>query len=106
MPGHELETEPIVNHDETPRGQCYTLTVDACTRRREGGTEPRPEGLLGMEGAVAGTAPMSKMVSLTLTSQSRRWSSLPFETPNATLPKILDKIGSKADETGASGVPN
>jgi hypothetical protein len=69
-------------------------------------TEPRPEGLLGMEGAVAGTAPMSKIASLTLTSHSRRWSSLPFETPNATLPQILDKIGSKADETGASGVPN
>ena len=60
----------------------------------------------GMEGAVASTAQGSKIALVTLTSHSRRWISLPFETPNATLPQILNKIGTKADETGASSVAN
>jgi hypothetical protein len=67
------------------------------------------EFLLGpfrMEGAVASTTPRSKMALLALTRHSRRWSSLPLETPNATLPQILNKVGTKAHETGASGVPN
>ena len=60
----------------------------------------------GMEGAVASMAQGSKIALVTLTSHSRRWISLPFETPNATLPQILNKIGTKADETGASSVAN
>jgi hypothetical protein len=46
------------------------------------------------------------MVLLTLPSHGGHWRALPFKTPDATLPQILDKVGSKADETGAPSVSN
>ena len=44
--------------------------------------------------------------SLTLTCHGRIRSALPLKAPNAALPQILDKVGSKASEAGTTCMPN